>query len=263
MLHSGANRKAPAEVLCLSGLDPTGGAGLQADIEACTANDAHALGVATALTVQDSRNVSAVEAVSVELLQAQLDTLLADCQPTAVKLGLIGDADQIPLFCRILARLEQPVVCDPILRAGGGTELLEARSRQRLFDELLPQVMLLTPNAAEARRLIPDAGTLDACGAALLAAGCHSVLITGGDEPGTEVVNTLYRGDQPPRHWRWPRLPGTFHGAGCTLSAAIAARLANGDALEAAVSAGQAYSHKTLEHAFPVGRGRPIPGRNL
>lgn len=250
-----------ASVLCLSGLDPTGGAGLQADIEACAANGVHALGLVTALTVQDSHNVSAVEAVPVALLQRQLDTLLADCRPAAVKIGLIGDPKQIPVICRTLVQLQVPVVCDPILRAGGGAELLSADATARLLGELLPQVTVLTPNAAEARRLAPQAASLQDCAEALLCMGCSQVLITGGDEPGDDIINTLHRPGQPPRNWHWPRLAGLFHGAGCTLAAASAARLALGDDIETALTAAQTYTQHTLEQALRIGRGRPVPRR--
>ncbi len=248
-------------VLCLSGLDPTGGAGLQADIEACAANGVHALGLVTALTVQDSRNVSEVHAVPATLLERQLDTLLADCRPAAIKIGLIGAPEQIPLLCRTLAQLRLPVVCDPILRAGGGAELMPPATATRLLSELLPLITLLTPNTAEARRLAPQATSLDGCAQTLLATGCAQVLITGGDEPGEEVVNTLYRPDHSPRSWHWPRLNGPFHGAGCTLAAAIAARLALGDAIDVALTAAQEYTQQTLRSARRIGQGRLVPRR--
>lgn len=261
MHHFGAARMSTASVLCLSGLDPTGGAGLQADIEACAANGVHALGLVTALTVQDSHNVRAVETVSLALLQRQLDMLLADCRPAAVKIGLIGDPGQIPVICRTLVQLQVPVVCDPILRAGGGAELLSAETAARLLIELLPLVTVLTPNAAEARRLVPQAMSLQDCADELLDAGCQNVLITGGDEPGEEIINTLHRPGQAPHSWFWPRLDGPFHGAGCTLAAAVAAQLALGKNMEVALTIAQTYTQETLKHARRIGRGRLIPGR--
>ncbi|HWY24270.1 MAG TPA: hydroxymethylpyrimidine/phosphomethylpyrimidine kinase [Nevskia sp.] len=248
-------------MLCLSGLDPTGGAGLQADIEAIAALGGHALGLVTALTVQDSRNVAAVHAVDPSVLAAQLDCLLADCRPAIAKLGLIGDPAQLPVILAAVRSCGAPLVCDPVLRAGGGAELLGEGAVAALRHELLPAVSLLTPNAAEARRLCPGAGSLDDCGADLLAAGCGNVLITGGDEPGPEVVNTWYAPGRPPRRYAWPRLPETFHGAGCTLAAAIAALWAQGLELEQALEQGQRWTHQALQRAFAVGRGRRIPGR--
>jgi len=251
----------PPRVLCLSGLDPIGGAGLQADIETLAAQGVHALGLVTALTVQDSRNVRRVVATDPGLLDEQLAVLLADSRPDAVKLGLLGSAEQLPVIAAHLARLGVPVVCDPVLRAGGGTDLAAAGFPTALRARLLPLVTVLTPNAAEARRLAPEADTLAACAATLLADGCARVLITGGDEPGASVANQAWGRGGMARRWDWPRLPETFHGAGCTLASAIAARLALGDTVDEALDAGQRWTQAALARAITVGSGRRIPGR--
>ncbi|GAC1623972.1 MAG: hydroxymethylpyrimidine/phosphomethylpyrimidine kinase [Nevskia sp.] len=248
-------------VLCLSGHDPSGGAGLQADIETLSAHGVHALGLVTALTVQDSRDVARVIAIDPDLLRAQLDCLLADCRPAVVKLGLIGAAAQLPVILDAIRRCAVPVVCDPVLRAGGGSPLVAEDFASALVRQLLPGITVLTPNAAEARRLVPGAASLEACAQALLDTGCSRVLITGGDEPGASVVNIGYRPDAAPRRYEWPRLPETFHGAGCTLASAIAARLALGDDLDAALLQAQVWTQQSLAAAFAVGRGRRIPGR--
>lgn len=251
----------PPRVLCLSGLDPVGGAGLQADIETLAAHRVHALGLVTALTVQDSHNVRRLVATDPALLDEQLAVLLADSRPDAVKLGLLGSAAQLPVIAAHLARLGLPVVCDPVLRAGGGTDLAAAQFPAALRAQLLPLVTVLTPNAAEARRLVPEAATLAACAATLLADGCARVLVTGGDEPGTSVANQAWGHDGGVRRWEWSRLPETFHGAGCTLASAIAARLALGDRADDAIEAGQRWTQAALARAISVGGGRRIPGR--
>lgn len=248
-------------VLCLSGLDPSGGAGLQADIETIAALGGHALGVATCLTVQDTRNVAAVVPTDPALLRRQLEALLADSPPQAIKLGLLGAMEQLPVILEAIGRCRVPVVCDPVLRAGGGALLHGEAAVAALRERLLAAVTVLTPNAAEARRLSPGAADLDACGAALLAAGCRRVLITGGDEPGAQVTNTAYAPGQEPRRWRWPRLPETFHGAGCTLASAVAALLARGEALDQALERAQQWTQNSLQRALVVGQGRRIPGR--
>lgn len=248
-------------ILCLSGHDPGGGAGIQADIEAVAALGAHALTLVTAHTVQDSANVSQVAPADPGLLAAQLDALLADFKPRAIKVGLLGDAAQVGFVAQAVRRIGVPVVLDPVLRAGGGAELAAPALVERLRAELLPLVDVLTPNAAEARRLAPGAGSLDECGAALLALGARHVLITGGDEPGDVVVNHWHEPGRSPRCRAWPRLPARFHGAGCTLAAAIAALLARGLPAATAVEDAQAYTHRALQAAFAAGRGRLIPGR--
>jgi hydroxymethylpyrimidine/phosphomethylpyrimidine kinase len=251
-------------VLCLSGHDPGGGAGLQADIEAVAALGGHAVGVITAHTVQDTTDVRRVVAADVALLREQVDALLADIPIGAVKVGLIGDSGQVDFLADLVARVGRPLVLDPVLRAGGGAELATDTLVSELKRVLLPRVDVLTPNAVEARRLT-GLQDLDACGAALLEAGARNVLITGGDDvhgaPAEVVVNRWYRHAGAPRAFSWPRLRGPFHGAGCTLASAIAILLARGLPVAAALADAQAYVHAALERGFAPGRGRPIPGR--
>lgn len=248
-------------VLCVSGHDPVGGAGIQADIEAVAANGGHALSLITALTVQDTTNVQRVSPLPALLLAQQLQLLLADCTIAAVKIGLLGDAAQIPVILEALAALKVPLVLDPILRAGGGTQLAAAQTVAVMQQQLFPYITVLTPNAAEARRLAPGATNDAACAHTLLDQGCDNVLITGGDEAGDDVVNTWYRPDAAPQTFHWPRLPETFHGAGCTLSAALATRLAQGEDMATALLQAQRYTQNALHAALRVGRGRRIPGR--
>lgn len=253
----------PSLVLCFSGHDPSGGAGLQADIETVAAFGGHALSLVTALTVQDTLNVQRVIPTAPELLAEQFDLLWRDCRPQAIKLGLIGDAAQLPVIVDAIHRCKVPVVCDPVLSAGGGTALVVESAIAPMRQVLFPLVSLLTPNAAEARRL---AGfeNLDECARALLDDGCAGVLVTGGDEcdeGGVEVVNSWYRRGQAAQRYRWPRLSGGFHGAGCTLSSAIAVLIAQGFDLEAAVERAQRWTDAALRRATPIGRGRLIPGR--
>ncbi|TAM11755.1 MAG: bifunctional hydroxymethylpyrimidine kinase/phosphomethylpyrimidine kinase [Nevskiaceae bacterium] len=248
-------------VLCISGFDPSGGAGMQADIESCAANGTHALGIVTALTAQNTRNAVRVEAVAPAALEEQLDVLLADCRPAAIKIGLIGSAGQIPLIVRTIRALQVPVVCDPVLRAGGGATLLADATAAQLAADLFPHVTVITPNAAEARRLVPAAANLpDAARQLGERAGC-AVLVTGGDEATAQVEDWLHLPNGSTRSWREPRVAGHFHGAGCTLSSAIAARLARGEALADAIGNARAYVHTALSRALQVGGGRLVPGR--
>ncbi|HSW12449.1 MAG TPA: hydroxymethylpyrimidine/phosphomethylpyrimidine kinase [Solimonas sp.] len=240
-------------VLCLSGHDPTGGAGIHADIEAIGALGGHALSIITANTVQDSHNVSRVAAVAPILLAAQLEALIDDCRIGAIKIGLLGDAAQLDPILRAIERLRVPVVLDPVLRAGGGTALVRSELLLAMQERLLPRIDVLTPNAAEARVL----GGVER----LLDSGLKHLLVTGGDEPGDSVVNTWHRRGAAALVFEWPRLQQRFHGAGCTLASAIAALLAQGRPVEAALEEAQRYTHGTLERAWAVGSGRLIPGR--
>lgn len=248
-------------LLCISGHDPTGGAGIQADIEVCAAQGVHALTVISALTVQDTHNVRRVSPVAPMLMAQQIEALLEDCSVDAIKIGLLGDAQQIPYLLQAIAQAKVPVVLDPILRAGGGANLTTLELQAAMEERLFPHVSLITPNAAEARRLAPRARTLDDCAAALLARGCRNVLITGGDESTPNVINTWHTPNAAPKRYEHSRITSNFHGAGCTLASAIAARLACGDEMSVALETAQAFTQQSLQRAVAVGQGRKIPGR--
>lgn len=253
----------PPVVLCLSGHDPSGGAGVQADIEAARAQGVHPATVITALTVQDSRNACAVDAIDSRAIIEQAELILADLPVACIKLGLLGSAENARVISELLGRHAGiPVVLDPVLRAGGGAVLGDQALTEAMVEFLLPRATLITPNLAEARLLASPARERDACAARLLQQGARCVLITGGDtdEHTDEVINSLYS-EAKVRHWRWPRLPHRYHGSGCTLAASIAARLALGEELLQAVVTAQQYTWNSLNAAYRIGRGQHFPRR--
>lgn len=249
-------------VLCLSGHDPTGGAGVQADIEAIRAQGVHPATIVTALTVQDSRNAYAVDATDSRAIIEQAELVLEDMPVATIKLGLLGNAENAEAIALLLARHATiPVVLDPVLRAGGGATLADPALADAILRALLPRATVLTPNLHEARQLAAPARERETCARALLARGARQVLITGGDEPeGDEILNTLHdtTGTQS---WRWPRLPHRYHGSGCTLAASLAARLALGEALPQAAEAAQRYTWQALRDGYRIGRGQHFPRR--
>jgi hydroxymethylpyrimidine/phosphomethylpyrimidine kinase len=248
-------------VLCFSGHDPTGGAGIAADIEAIRAQGAHPATIVTALTVQDSRNVCAVTAIDSAEIVAQAELVLEDLPVAAFKIGMLGSDDNARAVASVLREhANLPVVLDPVLRAGGGAALADPPLIDAMARELLPQATLITPNVAEAQYLAAPAREPAECAAMLLNAGAGAVLITGGDLPGNEVVNTLYQANAQ-RSWRWPKLPHRYHGSGCTLASAIAARLALGETLADACEQAQRYAWNSLDAALVLGRGQRFPRR--
>jgi len=252
----------PPVVLVLAGNDPSGGAGLCADTQAITALGAHPAPVITVVTVQDTRDAYAIEPVTTKLVVDQAEAVLADLPVAAIKLGLLGTPDICRAVAELLARHPAiPVVIDPVLFAAGGAALAEAAVVDHYLEQLLPRATLLTPNAQESRRLAPAATTPEARGRALLARGAAWVLVKGGDEDTPEVHDLLLGGDGYARRFTAPRLAGSFHGSGCTLAAAIAARLAHGDAVPAAVTAAQAAMRVWLAAGWQLGRGQRIPAR--
>ncbi len=249
-------------VLCLSGLDPTGGAGLQADIEAVASMGAHAAAVATCLTVQTTSDVLAVQPVATDLFIEQVRAVLEDMPARCVKIGALASVGVVEAIHSILRDYpDLPVVLDPVSAAGGGTPLHDANTRDAIVTLLLPQTTLLTPNGLEAFALADGADSPEACAMALLERGCDLVLVTGGHEPTPEVVNVLYGNHRKLEEWRWPRLPERYHGSGCTLAAACAGLLAQGMEPLGAVAEAQRYTWETLRHARRLGMGQLIPHR--
>jgi hydroxymethylpyrimidine/phosphomethylpyrimidine kinase len=246
----------------MSGHDPTGGAGVQADIEAISAQGCYATTAITCLTVQDTSTVLRLEPVSAELLLAQVCTLLADLPIGVIKIGLIGNATNAAVIAGLLADWPRiPVVLDPVLNAGGGAELADDRLIRAIREQLLPVTTLLTPNRAEARRLSGQSD-LELAGAFLRGTVGDSVLLTGADEcEGQLVENLLLRKDGGEQHFSWPRFDGRFHGSGCTLASACAARLALGEDIPTAVKRAQAYTWQSLGGARALGGGQMLPRR--
>ncbi|MCH8542724.1 MAG: hydroxymethylpyrimidine/phosphomethylpyrimidine kinase [Alcanivorax sp.] len=247
-------------VLVIAGHDPSGGAGIHADIEAIHSLGGFAATLITGLTVQNSSNVLGFELVSGQLLQRQADALLADMRFDAVKIGMTGSPDIIRFIADLLDRLPGvPVVLDPVLAAEAGGRLAGDSVPEAMLRELMPRATLATPNLPEAQKLAGTEG-LDACGTALHQAGCPAVLITGTHDDTPKVQNHLYTATGV-QHWSWPRLPGTYHGSGCTLASACAALLAAGQPLDSAVEQAQSYVHQALRHAWQAGQGQLIPDR--
>jgi hydroxymethylpyrimidine/phosphomethylpyrimidine kinase len=258
----------PPVVLSFAGTDPSGGAGLQADLLTLWALGCHPLSVVTALTIQDTIGVAAVEPVASPSLTRQAEVVLSDVRVNAFKIGLVGNAENVAAIARVLdAHADVPVVLDPVLASGRGDPLVAEETIAALSSSLVPRTTMLTPNSLEARRLvasgpaIPYNLPLDECAGRLLALGAKFVLITGTHEPTPDVVNTLYDARGIVRTGRWERLPGSFHGSGCTLAAAIAAGIAHGSSIPDAVRDAQEYTWQTLVRAFRAGSGQLIPRR--
>lgn len=251
----------PPVVLVFAGLDPSGGAGLQADIEAIASAGGHAAPVATCLTVQDTQQVHEIVPVDADLINVQARVVLADLPVAALKIGAMASAEVIDAIGGVLAEHpELPVVLDPVLASGSGQAFSTDDMLIALHQQLLPRTTLLTPNSVEARRLCPETSSLADAAAHLLQQGVKQVLITGTHEPGDDVTNTLYARNHQ-HSFRWPRLAGEYHGSGCTLAARIAAHLAKGESILNAVEHAQKYTHAALSQAYRLTDGQSLPRR--
>ncbi len=254
----------PPIVLAFAASDPSGGAGLQADLLTLASLGCHPVSVLTALTVQDTRGVEGLLAIEPDWVASQARRLLEDVPVAAFKLGVLGSARNAAAIAAILAEHPgKPVVLDPVLASGRGDPLADTETVQALRGLLLSRTTVLTPNSLEARRLCfaeADASLPD-CARKLVGIGCKYVLVTGTHEAGAQVVNTLYDGRGVVREDRWQRLPGSYHGSGCTLASALAALLAKGLDVATAVQAAQAYTWKSLSAGFRPGKGQQLPNR--
>ena len=258
----------PPIVLCFGATDPTGGAGLQADILTIASMGCHPLSVVTAITVQDTGGVDDIMPIDSEWVADQARAVLEDMPVAAFKIGLLGSVENIAAIAEIVSDYPDiPLVFDPVLASGRGDELASEEMLDALRELLIPQATILTPNSIEARRLIQDEENeednpdLAECAKRILQIGCEYVLITGTHEHTPKVINTLYGEHGIIRSDSWARLLHIYHGSGCTLASAIAALLANGLLVEEAVKEAQEYTWQALHFGFRPGMGQHIPDR--
>ena len=250
-------------VLCFSGLDPSGGAGLQADIEAIGQSGAHAAIACTALTVQNSQQVFGFEATSKALLLAQANAVVNDLPIKVVKSGMLGTTDNIAALAEFLTQHQDYLyVLDPVLVANSGGSLGDQATLVKAFAELIPLATLITPNTVELRALTGEQ-EIDRATQKLFEMGAKALLVKGGHEDTPEFIrNTLYADGQMIAESQCPRLAGEYHGSGCSLASFIAGRLAQGDGLKNAVQHAETWLFGVLKKAeTPVVGGQRIPKR--
>ena len=253
--------KSRPNVLCFSGHDPSGGAGIQADIETLVSHQCHACTVITALTEQDSHNALKVIPQKPEDFIDQASYLFADMNIDVIKIGMIGSIGiALAIEQLLIAHPKIPVVFDPVLAAGGGKIFADEKLEQTIIKSILPYTTVLTPNSIEARKLSGQQ-ELKKSALNLLAIGCQYVLITGGHEPDNNLQNKLYHQQDCIETYTWDRLPGEFHGSGCTLASSIAALLAHGLDTTSAVNEAQEYTWNSLHAAYQPGTGQHYPNR--
>ena len=252
----------PPVVMAFAGVDSTGGAGIQADIESLASIGCHAVPVVTAITIQDTQNIKSYAAVEDNLVIEQARMVLEDMSVAAFKIGMLGSVENVEAIHSILMDYADiPVVLDPIILAGGGGMIADEELIDAMVNLLFPLSTILTPNSREARALAPEADNLEACAQELLERGCEYVLVTGTHERTVEVINTLYGNRRQLESYAWERLPNSYHGSGCTLAAAIAGLLGHGLDPVVAVHEAQDFTWHSLKYGFRVGMGQHLPNR--
>ncbi len=258
----------PPIVLSFSANDPSGGAGIHADILTIASLGCHPVSAITAITVQDTAGIEDILAIDPEFVADQARAVLEDMPVHVFKTGLLGSVEIIAVIAEIISDYPDiPLVMDPVLASGRGDEIANEEMVHAMQELLIPQATIITPNSLEARRIVQHEVDddqeleLKQCAEILLQSGCEYVLITGTHENTSRVVNTLYGADGVLRSDEWQRLSGSYHGSGCTLASALAAYLANGLTIYDSVYEAQRFTWQTLKAGFRPGMGQYLPDR--
>lgn len=258
----------PPIILCISGHDPSGGAGIQADIETIKQLGGHAASLISCLTRQDSRGLQAYQPVDAGWLQQQAALVIADYSIAAVKIGALGSADIAQACGQIIQQLREkqaslPVIIDPVLGASSGGTLSDSATDDTIVQTLLPLCSVLTPNQSELERLSGISDNPSAAAQSLMQQGCKAVLLTGSDShPKTgHIKHQLYSQGNIAQTLSCERLAGHYHGSGCTLASALAFYLAQGLDILEATTAAQHYCWQSLALGQALGSGQLIPWR--
>jgi len=246
------------KVLSIAGSDPSGGAGIQIDLKTFQALGAFGMAVPAALTVQNSRGVTNTYPIPARQLARQLETLLADIPPDAVKTGMLLTKPAVSAVAKAVRKHRiHNLIIDPVIRSSSGKMLLKPDAVRSMKQELFSQALVITPNIPEAEALtgrrIRTWEDRDLAAGKLLDMGPRYVLIKGGHRSGP-AVDTLYS-DWMVYEFSTPRQKGEFHGTGCVLSSAIAVFIGQGYPVEKAVEKAKRFVERMLRTAKPVGKG--------
>lgn len=256
-----AGPESPPVVLIFAGSDPCG-AGIQADIEACANAGCHPAPVITAVTAQNTKRLIRWQAMDAALVAAQAEAVLDEIPVAAIKTGMLASPALAAVVRTVAQRLAGiPLVVDPVLATDAGNALNNGSAAADIYGALLAHASVVTPNTLELRALAPRASTPEQAALELCASGAAWVLVTGTHDDTEEIHHTLYDGNGPVARYRYARLPGRYHGSGCTLASALAARLARGQKAPQAAEAALQYTYETLTHGYRPGDGQWLPDR--
>lgn len=255
--------------LTIAGSDSCGGAGIQADIKTMSALGVYASSAITAITVQNTKGVYGIQNVEPEIVKGQIEAVMDDIHPDAIKIGMVNDCDTIRAITETLKKYEdlfQHLVIDPVMVSTSGCRLMQEDALEIFIEELLPLASLLTPNIPEAEilagRKIQNVDDIRKAAASIIQLGCNNVLIKGGHFEGTEKMDYLFENKQhqeanKQEHTGDIRETAIYkgatvntcntHGTGCTLSSAITSYLARGYNMEEAISSAKAYLSDAIE----------------
>lgn len=244
----------PPIVAVFAGNDPSGGAGLCADIQTLSLIGCHTAPILTCSTVQNTHNVQAILPMPAQHILQQAESIFQDLPIKAIKLGLLGSMGAVQAVMQIVQNYPHiPLIWDPILAAGGGHKLADEQLQMAMYNNILPQATIITPNTHELQAL-SESGKLTHD-------GYNWLLITGTHTTTEQVNNHLYQAGNLLQSWQFTRLKANYHGSGCTLAAAIAGYVAQGNDIPAAVQAAQNLTYNCLLRGYSVGSGQWLPKR--
>jgi len=246
-------------VLTIAGLDPSGGAGIAADLTTIAAYRHHGAAVVTSVTAQNTLGVQAIYDMPMEFVAQQIESVVSDLEVSAVKIGMLGTARTVSLVASLIESLGlQRVVLDPVLRSTSGTPLLEKEGIAALREKLIPRAEVVTPNMEEASSLsgrsVTDLQSMKEAARAIHALGARHVVVTGG-HLGSRAIDVLYDGDHVAVFDSAKIFSSSTHGIGCTFSAAVACQLARGVAVAEAVDGAKRYIARAVSNATRIGHG--------
>lgn len=251
-------------VLVLAAHDPSGGAGIQADIETLAAHGCIATPIITSLTCQNTQRFSYHKPQTSNDFSSQATLVIDDMPISACKIGAIGSTQLVETIHQIISRVTFPIVLDPVMRSTTGHDFSDPTILQLMRELLLPFITVITPNLSEARSLTNQSEP-SAAANSLLAMGCKNVIVTDVTPSKTHVINHLYQQNDRHQTYSWQRLPGNYHGSGCTLSAAISAGLAQDNELSSTIERAQEFTWNSLKHGLSLSKspdqGQIFPNR--
>lgn len=254
-------------VLTIAGSDSCGGAGIQADLKTFSANGVYGMSVITAVTAQNTIGVYAVQDITGDIVKAQLDAVFSDIQVDAVKIGMVSKAETIhAIHERLLYYKPRNLVVDPVMISKSGFALLQPEACHALIEKLLPMAMLVTPNIPEAEAILEKCGTgkykiktveqMESAVKELHRLGSRNILLKGGHAEGAdEAIDVFFDGNEITRFLSEKIMTKNTHGTGCTLSSAIAAKLALDMPIKAAIEAAKNYITIAIRHSLELGAG--------
>ncbi|WP_409227155.1 bifunctional hydroxymethylpyrimidine kinase/phosphomethylpyrimidine kinase [Gudongella sp. SC589] len=247
------------KVLTIAGSDSSGGAGIQGDLKAFSANGTFGMSVITAVTAQNTQGVSLVHDIPRKVIETQISALFDDMEIDGIKIGMVSIPDTIEMIAKTLIKYSLPkIVLDPVMVSKSGSHLLQPDAVNALKDQLVPMAYLITPNIPEAEVLtgvkIKSEKDMIKAAKELMSLGCQNVLIKGGHLEGP-AVDILFDGMEIRRFHAERLASNSNHGTGCALSSAICSNLAKGLSLDDAVQNGKAYVYESIKYGFAVGKG--------